>query len=74
MKSKLLILALAWAQYSAAQSETVNSDYWAATDALGRQVGRYDDAQHDKQVIMFYWTWNERRDPKGTEAKNISPL
>ena len=74
MKSKLLILALAWTQYSAAQSETVNSDYWAATDALGRQVGRYDDAQHDKQVIMFYWTWNERRDPKGTEAKNISQI
>ena len=70
----LLMMALAGTQLSVAQDEPVNSDYWAATDALGRKVGRYDGATHDKQVIMFYWTWNERHDPKGTEAKNISQI
>jgi hypothetical protein len=38
--------------------EVVCSDQWAATDALGRTVGRYDGAQQDKQVFMFYWTWH----------------
>ncbi|MCR4920085.1 MAG: hypothetical protein K5945_00050 [Bacteroidaceae bacterium] len=57
-----------------AQRVAVNSDHWAATDDLGRTLGRYDDSHRDKQVIMFYWTWNERHDPKGTEAKNVSKI
>ena len=76
MKLQTTILAslfLAEAFSVWAQTE-VNSDYWAATDALGRQVGRYDEIRRDKQVIMFYWTWNERQDPKGTEAKNVSKI
>jgi len=55
-------------------AQSVNSDYWAATDALGREVGTYHDQHPEKQVILFYWTWNERHDPPGTEAKNISQI
>ena len=73
MKTKLLLLlsllfsAVCWAQ-------DVNSDYWAATDALGRKVGRYDDRHPEKQVILFYWTWHERDDRPGSEVKNITDI
>ncbi len=54
----------------------VNSDHWAATDALGRKVGRYDqqEKKKEKTVIMFYWTWHEWNDAKGSEVKNISQI
>ena len=54
--------------------DEVNSDYWAATDALGREVGRYDGSQKDKTVIMFYWTWHNSHDREGSEVKNISQI
>ena len=54
-------------------AQTVDSDWYAATDALGRKVGRYDDSiRKDKTVIMFYWTWHEMKDETGTYVKNIS--
>ena len=52
----------------------VNSDHWAATDALGRKVGRYDGEKNDKQVIMFYWTWNIQTDAPGSRIRNISEI
>ena len=55
-------------------AQQVNSDYWAATDALGRRVGTYSEQHPERQVILFYWTWNERHDPPGTEVKNISEI
>lgn len=59
--------------YSAAQ-EAVCSDQWAATDALGRSVGRYDKTEKDKQVFMFYWTWHERYEAPGTQVKDNSEI
>lgn len=55
-------------------AQDVNSDYWAATDGLGRSIGRYDGSVADKTVIMFYWTWHNVPDSKGTEVKNISRI
>ncbi|MBP3774894.1 MAG: hypothetical protein ILA34_06055 [Bacteroidaceae bacterium] len=52
----------------------VNSDYWAATDGLGREVGRYDPPREGKTVIMFYWTWHQREDAPGTQVKNVSQI
>ena len=68
-----LFVAEAFSFSAWAQTE-VNSDHWAATDALGRTLGRYDSPQRDKQVIMFYWTWNERTDPKGSRVRNVSEI
>jgi hypothetical protein len=66
-----LVLLLMLCRTSAQQ---VNSDFWAATDALGRSVGTYSEQHPDKQVILFYWTWNERHDASGTEVKNVSDI
>lgn len=53
---------------------TVNSDFWAATDGLGRSLNRYDGQKNDKFVILFYWTWNMHKDPSGSEVKNTSEI
>lgn len=74
---KLLISALAAASWMfswTGKAQNVCSDYWAAEDALGRQVGRYDEYQKEKTVIMFYWTWHNNPDPAGTQVKNISKI
>lgn len=76
MKKNWLLTALflSFSVLSVAQDVVVNSDHWAATDALGRTVGRYDRAEKDKQVFMFYWTWHERHDAPGTEVKNNTEI
>ena len=66
-------IALLFCVTGQAQS-IVNSDHWAATDALGRKVGRYDGEKNDKQVIMFYWTWNIQTDAPGSRIRNISEI
>ena len=76
MKKNWLLTALflSLSVLGVAQDVVVNSDHWAATDALGRTVGRYDRAEKDKQVFMFYWTWHERHDAPGTEVKNNTEI
>ena len=76
MKKNWLLTALflSFSVLGMAQDVVVNSDHWAATDALGRTVGRYDRAEKDKQVFMFYWTWHERHDAPGTEVKNNTEI
>ena len=76
MKKNWLLTALflSFSVLGVAQDAVVNSDHWAATDALGRTVGRYDRAEKDKQVFMFYWTWHERHDAPGTEVKNNTEI
>ena len=58
-----------------AQNE-VNSDFWAATDALGRELHQYGAPKGDKTVIMFYWTWHQQGDATApdSEPKNISRI
>ena len=54
----------------------VNSDFWTATDGLGRQLHFYDHPDGKKTVIMFYWTWHQQADATapGSEPKNISQI
>ncbi len=43
------------------QTWKVNSEMWAATDALGRKAPDWQKAggpRQDKYVAMFYWTWH----------------
>lgn len=55
-------------------SQNVNSNFWEATDALGRKLSRFDEKQKDKTVILFYWTWHNNPDPANSEVKNISQI
>jgi len=58
-------------------AQTVNSDSWAATDALGRKVRSYDEApakRDGKYVAIFYWTWHQGNDQKDYQVKNISEI
>lgn len=60
-----------------AQKFTVNSDSWAATDALGRKVRDNKDAvseRKDKFVVMFYWTWHQGDDDTKYGIKNITEI
>ncbi len=58
-------------------AQTVNSDQWAATDALGREVRTFKDAgdnKKDKFVAMFYWTWHQGNDDTTYQVKNITEI
>lgn len=66
-----MMLAMVLTQLSA---QEVCSDYWSATDGLGRALQRYDGPKRDKTVIMFYWTWHNFPDAPGKEVKNISQI
>ncbi len=60
-----------------AAAQNVNSDAWAATDALGRKVREHDEAgdkKKDKFVAMFYWTWHQGNDDTTCQVKNISEI
>ena len=62
----LLLLA------TAAAGQAVNSDSWAATDALGRKVREYKDAgdkKKDKFVGIFYLTWHMGRNDTTSQVK-----
>ena len=58
--------------YADLNVQNVDSDWYAATDALGRKAGRYEGTGRDKTVIMFYWTWHQMAEETGTYVKNIS--
>ena len=73
-KKSILAVWLATCSLCIAAQEVVSSDQWAATDALGRTVGRYDGTKQDKQVFMFYWTWHQRHEAKGTMVKDNSEI
>ena len=60
--------------FSQMRAQQACSDYWSATDGLGRTLQRYDESKQDKTVIMFYWTWHNSPDASGTEVKNISQI
>lgn len=62
--------------YLSIQSQQVNSDQWAATDALGRELRNFSDTgpEKDKYVAMFYWTWHQGNDDTTATVKNITEI
>jgi len=57
-------------------AQSVNSDQWAATDALGRKVREYNQTcnkKRDKFVAMFYWTWHQGKDTT-SHVRNITDI
>lgn len=62
--------------YTSAQNQ-VNSDFWTATDALGRKVSDYSKAgnkKKDKFIAMFYWTWHQQTNDTTYKVKNITEV
>jgi hypothetical protein len=58
-------------------AQSVVSDQWAATDALGRKVREYRDAgekKKDKFIAIFYWTWHQGDDDTTYQVKNITEI
>src|SRR5690554_1405264 len=58
------------------QAQEVQSDHWAGTDALGRELRDYSNAgdEKEKYVAMFYWTWHQRKDDTTVTVKNITDI
>lgn len=54
----------------------VNSDFWSATDALGRQTPAYGDVgpARNKFVAMFYWTWHTDEIAEFSPVMNITEI
>jgi hypothetical protein len=77
MKNVFFIFSLLWIFTCAVSGQEINSDHWAATDALGRKVREYKDAgdkRTDKYVAMFYWTWHQGNDDTTYRNKNITEI
>ncbi|MEC3881478.1 hypothetical protein [Parapedobacter sp. 10938] len=76
ISQKLLPVFLFLISCQLIKGQTVESDQWSATDALGRKVMEYPDAQDkkDKFVAMFYWTWHQGNDDTTTTVKNITEI
>lgn len=77
MRTLILFLSIAFCAVNLSAQQTVNSDHWTATDALGRKVREYKDAgdkRQDKFVAMFYWTWHQGNDDTTYQNKNITEI
>jgi hypothetical protein len=62
---------------SVSSGQAVNSDSWAATDALGRKLRSYEEAgakRADRYVAMFYWTWHIYDLPPGSKVNNTTEI
>ncbi len=62
---------------SVPEAQSVLSDHWAGTDALGRKVREHKQAgpeKKDKVVAMFYWTWHQGNDDTTYAVKNITEI
>jgi len=59
------------------QEWKVNSNYWTATDALGRKLADQKDTgpvREDKYIAMFYWTWHTDNLAEFSPVMNISEI
>ncbi len=57
--------------------QAVNSDFWVATDALGRKLRSYEEAgnrRKDKYVAMFYWSWHIYDLVPGSKVNNTTAI
>ena len=60
-RSRSLLLSLFLLAWGGSDAQSVASDDWAVTDALGRKAPAYGEApakRSDRKVAMFYWTWH----------------
>ena len=60
-----------------AQDWNVNSDYWTATDALGRRTPTQAEVgppRDGKLVAMFYWTWHTDNLAEFSPVMNTSQI
>lgn len=58
----VLSVALAAAGISGADDPVVISDFWVATDALGRKLPTHEEVggpRPNRQVAIFYWIWHQ---------------
>ncbi len=72
-----IVIILLFPVVGHSQNWNVNSDQWAATDALGRKVRDYNAAgekKKDKFIAMFYWTWHQGDDDTTYQVKNITEI
>ena len=59
------------------QEWNVNSDYWTATDALGRTTPTADETgptRDGKFIAMFYWTWHTDGIAEFSPVMNITEI
>ncbi len=60
-----------------AQPGQVSSDFWTATDALGRTLPTVDDVgpvREGKKVAIFYWTWHTDQLANFSPVMNVSQI
>ena len=57
-------------------AQQIDSDLWAATDALGRELRTYSESVNtkNKYIAMFYWTWHQNSDDTTETVKNITEI
>ncbi len=62
---------------SISKGQAVNSDFWTATDALGRKLRSYEEAgnrRDNKFVAMFYWSWHIYDLVPGSKVNNTTQI
>ena len=73
----LSLLVLANLSITRSQQWQVHSDYWTATDALGRTTPGSNEAgpeRSDKFIAMFYWTWHTDNLAEFSPVMNVSEI
>ena len=77
LKSYLIILLILLPQIILPQNWKVNSNYWTATDALGRKTPHHSDVgskNSGKYIAMFYWTWHTDNLADFSPVMNITEI
>lgn len=70
-------MSLGWFCSGQLRAQFVNSDHWAAEDALGRKVANFHETgekRENKFVAIFYWTWHQGEDDTTSQVKNITEI
>jgi hypothetical protein len=76
-KTGLFFFAILCLMPCHSRGQSVNSDFWAATDALGRKLRTYEEAgnrRKDKYVAMFYWSWHIYDLVPGSRVNNTTEI
>jgi hypothetical protein len=76
--SKLIILmSMGGLCFCNLRAQFIDSDQWAAEDALSRKVANFSEAgekRNNKFVAIFYWTWHQGNDDTTLQVKNITEI